>query len=123
MSNAAFVENGPTSELSRIFSRLSDDVVRHAISEEGHLVTVVDVYGNTVGKLKIVADNEITEHEKLEYIHSTLQDVKNCIEWGKVSSQRTVPTLDLDEDMINNSMAMVEDIREKHFDNKGELIK
>jgi hypothetical protein len=62
----------------------------------------------------------MTEHEKLEYIHSTLQDVANCIEWGKLKNK---PTLGLDEDMVNESMAMVEDIREKHFDDKGELIK
>jgi len=73
---------------------------------------------------------KMTEHEKLEYIHSTLQDVANCIEWGKLKSK---PTLGLDEDMINKSLTMVEDIatiamleafvKEKHFDKDGELIK
>ena len=27
---------------------------------------------------------KMTEHEKLEYIHSTLQDVQNCIEFAKL---------------------------------------
>jgi hypothetical protein len=64
----------------------------------------------------------MTEHEKLKYIHSTLQDVANCIEWGKVTSQRAGAAFDLDEDMVKQSMTMVEDIREKHFDEGGELI-
>ena len=50
----------------------------------------------------------MTEHEKLEYIHSTLQDVANCIEWGKLKSK---PTLGLDEDMINESLTMVKEIQ------------
>jgi len=69
----------------------------------------------------------MTEHEKLEYIHSTLQDVQNCIEhaqihsyWGK---EDAASYSSLDEDMINKSLTMVEDIREKHFDKNGELIK
>jgi hypothetical protein len=69
----------------------------------------------------------MTEHEKLEYIHSTLQDVANCIEWGKLKKARWASNyalcLGLDEDMINESLTMVEDIREKHFDKNGDLIK
>jgi len=68
----------------------------------------------------------MTEHEKLEYIHCTLQDVQNCIEHAKLIDNprwkhRTIALID--EDMIEQSMTMVEDIREKHFDDKGELIK
>jgi hypothetical protein len=67
---------------------------------------------------------KMTEHEKLEYIHSTLQDVANCIEWGKLNLRhRPYECDDLDEDMINQSLTMVEDIREKHFDKDGKLIK
>ena len=63
----------------------------------------------------------MTEHEKLEYIHSTLQDVASCIEWGKLNlSHRPHKAHHLDEDMINKSLTMVEDIREKHFDEDGE---
>ena len=66
----------------------------------------------------------MTEHEKLEYIHSTLQDVQNCIEWSKhqMREHKNFRTM-LDEDMINEALTMVEDIREKHFDKNGELIK
>jgi hypothetical protein len=54
MDNAAFEENGPISELSRILSHLSDEVVRHRIYGGGDFVTAVDINGNTVGKLEIV---------------------------------------------------------------------
>ena len=57
---------------------------------------------------------KMTEHEKLEYIHSTLQDVTNCIEWGKLKSGRAHhPSLclGLDEDMINKSLTMVKEIQ------------
>jgi len=71
----------------------------------------------------------MTEHEKLEYIHSTLQDVQNCIEFAKLKGDflsrsygATQLLSHLDEDMINKSLTMVEDIREKHFDEDGELI-
>ena len=55
----------------------------------------------------------MTEHQKLIFIGETLQDVINCIEWGKLKSK---PTLGLDEGMINESLTMVEDLRGKHFD-------
>jgi hypothetical protein len=61
----------------------------------------------------------MTEHQKLIFIGTTLQDVINCIEWGKLKSK---PTLGLDEGMINESLTMVEDLRGKHFDEGGELI-
>lgn len=53
MEDAAFADN-PTLELSRILTRLSDDVERHLIEEVGHFTTIVDINGNTVGSLKIV---------------------------------------------------------------------
>jgi len=67
---------------------------------------------------------KMTEHEKLEYIHSTLQDVQNCIEYSKLKGDWSkLQMAFLDEDMINESLTMVEDIREKHFDKNGDLIK
>jgi len=65
----------------------------------------------------------MTEHEKLEYMHTTLQDVQNCIEHAQIHSHWGKGLLPLDEDMINKSLTMVEDIREKHFDKNGTLIK
>lgn len=66
----------------------------------------------------------MTEHEKLEYIHCTLQDVQNCVEYSKLKGVWSeLQMAFLDDDMINQSLTMVEDIREKHFDKNGELIK
>ena len=61
---------------------------------------------------------KMTKHEKLEYIHSTLLDVANCIEWGKLNLRhRPYECDDLDEDMINKSLTMVEEWREGKDDN------
>ena len=66
----------------------------------------------------------MTEHEKLEYIHCTLQDVQSCLEYAKLKNLNNhIPFSWLDEDMIDQSLTMVEDIREKHFDENGKLIK
>ena len=53
---------------------------------------------------------KMTEHEKLEYIHSTLQDVQNCIEFAKLR-EPTKLLSHLDEDMINESLTMVKEIQ------------
>ena len=58
MDNAAFEENSFNEELSRILSRLSDDVIRHRVYGGGDFVTAVDINGNTVGKLEIVCPTE-----------------------------------------------------------------
>jgi len=50
---------------------------------------------------------KMTEHEKLQYIYCTLEDVQNCIEFAKLS-EPTKLLSHLDEDMINKSLAMVE---------------
>ena len=65
----------------------------------------------------------MTEYEKLEYIHCTLQDVQSCLKYAEIKKiNNHIPFSWLDEDMINDSLTMVEDIREKHFDEDGELI-
>ena len=51
---------------------------------------------------------KMTEYEKLEYIHSYLQEVENG---------------NADCGMLPHAIAFVEDIREKHFDKNGDLIK
>ena len=57
----------------------------------------------------------MTEHEKLEYIHTTLQDVQNCIEFAKIHShwgkEDAASYSSLDEDMINKSLTMVKEIQ------------
>ena len=64
----------------------------------------------------------MTEHEKLEYIHCTLQDVQSGIEHAKlIAGGDNHAISSIDEDMIEQSLTMVEDIREKHFDKNGEL--
>ena len=57
MDNAAFAEN-PTYELSRVLSRLSEDVERVQVSQVGHMVTAIDFNGNTVGKLEVVSGED-----------------------------------------------------------------
>ena len=118
-------------EMRNVVEKLMDNANRIMVADVGDFTTAQDANGNTVAKLKIVADNEITEHEKLEYIHSTLQDVANTIEWAKLKEESRDATTtsaplnlfkSLDEDMVNTSMSMIEDIREKHFDEGGELI-
>jgi len=65
----------------------------------------------------------MTEYDKLEYIHCTLQDVQSCIAHAKLIRVYDNHSIsDLDEDMINDALTMVEDIREKHFNEDGELI-
>jgi capsid portal protein len=54
MENAAFGERHQILELSRILTRLSDDVERHLVGQAGDFTTIVDINGNTVGSLKIV---------------------------------------------------------------------
>ena len=57
MDNDAFVQN-PTHELSRILSRLSEDVERIQVSDVGHMVTAADINGNTVGELEIFSGED-----------------------------------------------------------------
>jgi len=57
MDDDAFVQN-PTHELSRILSRLSEDVERIQVSDVGHMVTAADINGNTVGELEIFSGED-----------------------------------------------------------------
>ena len=57
MDNDAFVQN-PTHELSRILSRLSEDVEKIQVSDVGHMVTAADINGNTVGELEIFSGED-----------------------------------------------------------------
>ena len=76
MDNAAFEENGPTSELSRILSHLSDEVIRHQIYGGGDFVTAVDMNGNTVGKLEIVCPEKNESVERHEASREFFEDTK-----------------------------------------------
>tara|TARA_Y100000004_G_scaffold158276_2_gene184470 strand:- start:1827 stop:2036 length:210 start_codon:yes stop_codon:yes gene_type:complete len=57
MNDDAFVQN-PTYELSRILSRLSEDVERNQVSDVGHMVTAADINGNSVGELEIFSGED-----------------------------------------------------------------
>jgi hypothetical protein len=84
MDNAAFEDNGPTSELSRILSRLSDDVIRHRIYGGGDFVTAVDINGNTVGKLEIVCpkeDESVKHYKKTQEFFNDTEDRKETNQW------------------------------------------
>ncbi len=80
MDNAAFEENGPISELSRILSRLSDDVIRHRVYGGGDFVTAVDINGNTVGKLEIVCPEKNESVERHEATREFFEDTENSKE-------------------------------------------
>lgn len=83
MDNAAFEENGPISELSRILSHLSDEVVRHRIYGGGDFVTAVDINGNTVGKLEIVCPEipaDIKRHKDTQEFFSDTE-TKETKQW------------------------------------------
>ena len=83
MDNAAFEENGPISELSRILSHLSDEVVRHRIYGGGDFVTAVDINGNTVGKLEIVCpekNESVKRHEDRQKFFSDTE-TKETKQW------------------------------------------
>jgi hypothetical protein len=89
MDNAAFEENGPESELSRILSRLSDDVIRHRIYGGGDFVTAVDINGNTVGKLEIICpdkgfpeENEsVKRYQKTQEFFNDTENPKEVKQW------------------------------------------
>ena len=84
MDNAAFEENGPISELSRILSRLSDDVIRHRVYGGGDFVTAVDINGNTVGKLEIVCPEEnesVKRYQKTQEFFNDTEDTKEVKQW------------------------------------------
>ena len=57
MDDDAFVQN-PTHELSRILSRLSEDVERIQVSDVGHMVTAADINGNKVGELEVFSGED-----------------------------------------------------------------
>ena len=80
MDNAAFEENGPTSELSRILSHLSDEVIRHRIYGGGDFVTAVDMNGNTVGKLEIVCPEKNESVERHELSREFFEDTEDPTE-------------------------------------------
>ena len=80
MDNAAFEENGPISELSRILSRLSDDVIRHRVYGGGDFVTAVDINGNTVGKLEIVCPEKNESVERHEATREFFEDTEGTTE-------------------------------------------
>ena len=84
MDNAAFEENGPISELSRILSHLSDEVVRHRVYGGGDFVTAVDINGNTVGKLEIVCpekNESVKRHEATTEFFNDTEDPKEVKQW------------------------------------------
>ena len=47
MDDDEFVQN-PTHELSRVLSRLSEDVEKNQVSDVGHMVTAADINGNSI---------------------------------------------------------------------------
>ena len=57
MDNDAFVLN-PTHELSRVLSRLSEDVEKNQVSDVGHMVTAADINGNSIGELEVFSGED-----------------------------------------------------------------
>ena len=57
MDNDAFVQN-PTHELSRVLSRLSEDVEKNQVSDVGHMVAAADINGNSIGELEVFSGED-----------------------------------------------------------------